>query len=137
MGDDNPYMAAAEKLALLRDSGLIPQNEADGRAARLDKLLGAAEHMNYACQTDEAVRTLADRVLTRAMEIVTGERSEEWGDLIGLSSVTQIYRHCQNGLVPDGPICPSCGGLRVPSAPESGWVHCDDSPRTRGPDHVA
>ncbi len=32
---------------------------------------------------------------------------------------------CPNGLTPDGPTCPRCGGYRGPSGVDGGsWVHC-------------
>ena len=35
---------------------------------------------------------------------------------------------CPNGLTPDGPVCPRCGGNRGPSGVDGGsWVHCPPS----------
>lgn len=33
-------------------------------------------------------------------------------------------RECPNALLPDGPVCPRCGGKRAPSGVDGGsWVH--------------
>lgn len=46
-------------------------------------------------------------------------------------------KHCPNGLLPDGPICPGCGHRREPSGVGGGtWVHVPE-PREPWPGEIA
>jgi hypothetical protein len=39
------------------------------------------------------------------------------------------YVYCEDGLLPDGDICPKCGELRAPSGVGGGtWVHVGTAP---------
>lgn len=41
----------------------------------------------------------------------------------------QVQSPCPNGLLPDGEICPRCGGPRAPSGVDGGsWVHFSSTP---------
>lgn len=45
--------------------------------------------------------------------------------LVGADEPEEVEpKKCQDGLLPDGPVCPACGGRRGPSGVDRGtWVH--------------
>jgi len=69
----------------------------------------------------------ASRLSTELLDVVTqGDRSpavgRKWLELS--SSLTLPTTKCEDGLTPDGPVCPRCGGPRGPSGVDGGsWVH--------------
>ena len=96
----------------MRERLLTRRNEAADRVRHLSKYpkLGAMA----VAQEDLQICNLAIRALQ-----LEGEQGDPAKDQRGAAAI------CPNGLLPDGPECPRCGGERGPSGVDGGsWVHC-------------
>lgn len=102
--------------------------------ATFAEVLGEDVHV-WVTQTDdhtlavELDRTVEDR--KAALAAATGfdpyaEGAEATAQADALMDEAEkiIQDRCPNALLPDGPICPACGGERAPSGCDGGsWVH--------------
>ncbi len=72
-----------------------------------------------------AIRQVADWENTNFVPMgTTLDSSMQVEEYIGPMDELPVLDKCQDGLLPDGPVCPRCGGNRAPSGVDRGtWVH--------------
>ena len=115
----------AETLLRKGLSTLLEQREAELSAARADAAHTHTLWAMYADAADRALRTFSRNCPLPPRPITSAARA----------ALSAEGPQCENGLLPDGPVCPRCGGPRGPSGVDGGsWVHMLRATPTVKPD---